>query len=96
MSNELDAEGIKNYKSLIGMLRWSVFLGRIDITTAIMMMSGFRVAPRKGHMECVQCIASYLVKMRHATIRFHTEEPNFSTLLDQQFVWAYTVYWHLE
>ncbi len=51
MSDELDADGIKNYQSLIGALQWSVSLGRIDITTAIMTMSGFRVAPRKGHLE---------------------------------------------
>ncbi len=47
-------------------------------------------------MEHVQCIISYLVKMRHAVIRFHTEEPDFSVLPDQQFDWAYTVYGHLE
>ena len=51
MSDELDANGIKDYQSLIGTLQWSVSLGRIDITTAIMTMSGFRVAPRKGHLE---------------------------------------------
>ena len=50
-SNELDAKGIKNYQSLIGALQWSVSLGRIDITTAVMMMSGFRVTLRKGHLE---------------------------------------------
>jgi len=94
MSEELD--GIKNYQSLIGALQWSISLGRIDITTAVMTMSGFGVAPRKGHMECVQHIISYLVKIKHAAIRFCTEPPNFSALPDQQFDWAYTVYGHLE
>ena len=51
VSDELDADGIKNYQSLIGTLQWVVSLGRIDITTAVMTMSGFRVAPRKGHLE---------------------------------------------
>jgi len=83
MSDELDPEGIKNYQSLIGQLQWSISLGRIDITTAVMTMSGFRVAPRKGHMEHVWCIVSYLVKMKHTTIRFCTEEPDFSALSDQ-------------
>ena len=61
-----------------------------------MTMSGFRVAPRKGHLEWVQCIISYLVKMKHAAICFQTEEPDFSTLPDQQFDWAYTIYSHME
>ncbi len=96
MSNELDPEGIKNYQLLNGALQWSISLGRIGITTTVMTMSGFRVALRKGHMEHVQCIISYLVKMKHAASRFRTEEPDFSILPDQQFDWAYTVYGHLE
>ena len=47
MSEELDANGIKDYQSLIGALQWSVSLGRIDITTAVMTMSGFRVLQEK-------------------------------------------------
>jgi len=96
MSDELDANGINNYQPLIGALQWSVSLGRINITTAIMTMSGFRVALRKEHLECVQHIISYLVKMKHAAIHFCTEEPDFSALPDQQFDWAYTIYGHIE
>ena len=70
MSYELDADGIKNYQLLIGTLQWPVSLGRIDITTAIMTMSGFRVALRKGHLKQVQRIVAYLVKMKHVAIRF--------------------------
>ncbi len=51
MSKELDSNGIKDYQLLIGALQWSVSLGRKDITTAVMAMSGFRVAPRKGPLE---------------------------------------------
>ena len=96
MSEELDANGIKDYQSLIGALQWSVSLGRIDITTAVMTISGFRVTPRKGYLERVQCIISYLVKMKHAAICFRTEEPDFSALPDQQFDWMYTVYGQME
>jgi len=51
MSDELDTKEIKNYQMLIGVIQWSISLGRINITTAVMTMSGFRVSPRKGHME---------------------------------------------
>jgi len=92
MSDELDASGIKDHPLLIDALQWSVSLGRTDITTPVMTMSGFRVTLRKVHLEQVQCIISYLVKMKHTAIRFHTEEPNFSALPDQQFDWAYTIF----
>ncbi len=47
MSNELNDEGIKNYQLLIGALQWSISLGRINITTAVMTMSDFSVAQEK-------------------------------------------------
>jgi hypothetical protein len=48
-SELLDMKGVKLYQSLIGSLQWIVQLGRLDIATAIMSLSGYRAAPRKGH-----------------------------------------------
>ncbi len=63
MSEELDADGIKDNQLLISAPHWSVSsLGRIDITTAVMTISGFRVVPRKGYLEQVQHIISYLIR----------------------------------
>ena len=53
-SEELDIKGIKLYQSLIGPLQWAIQIGRMDITTAVMTMSGFRASPRKGHLERVK------------------------------------------
>jgi hypothetical protein len=47
-SEELDADGIKRYQTMIGCLQWAVSLGRFDIQTATMTMSCFRVAPKKS------------------------------------------------
>ena len=44
-SEELDMDGIKKYQSMIGALQWTVSLGRFDVATAVMTMSGFRIAP---------------------------------------------------
>ena len=46
-SPELGAKGIKQYQSLIGAVQWAVSLGRLDICTAVMTLSSFRVAPEK-------------------------------------------------
>jgi hypothetical protein len=67
-SNLLDAKGIQMYQSIIGSLQWMVTIGQLDITTAVMTMSGFRVAPRNGHLERVKRIYGYLSKMRHLAI----------------------------
>jgi Reverse transcriptase (RNA-dependent DNA polymerase) len=42
---------IAQYRSMIESLKWIVTIGRFDIHTAVMTMSGFRVAPRIRHLE---------------------------------------------
>ena len=64
----------------------------MDITTAVMTMSGYRVAPRIGHLDRVKRICGYLMKFRDATIRFVAEEPDFSSLPQQKYNWIYSVY----
>ena len=91
-SEFLDDKGIQHYQSLIGAMQWAVSIGWFDITTAVMTMSGFRVAPRQGHLDRVKRIYSYLSKMRHAIIRIRTEEPDYSGLPEQDFDWEYSVY----
>ncbi len=88
----LDEEGIRKYQSLIGTLQWTITLGRFDVGTAVMTMSGFRVAPRVGHLSRVQRICGYLHRMRNGFIRIRTEEPDYSDLPHHKYDWARTVY----
>jgi hypothetical protein len=73
-------------------MQWAVSIGRIDITTAVMTMSGFRVAPRRGHLERAKRIYGYLANMKHASIRIRTGEPDYSGLPTQDFDWAMSAY----
>ena len=50
-SNKLVEEDVKKYQSLIGSLQWTISLGRMNIATTVMTLSGFRSCPRKGHLE---------------------------------------------
>ena len=91
-SEFLEAEDIVKYQSLIGSLQWAIALGRFDIMTAVMSLSSFRVAPRQGHLERAKLIVGYLAKMKHACIRFRTEEPDFSAIPIPEYDWMYSVY----
>ena len=42
LTPELDEDDTQIYQSLIGSLQWTISLGRIDLATAVMTMSGFR------------------------------------------------------
>jgi Reverse transcriptase (RNA-dependent DNA polymerase) len=86
-----DADQIAQYQSMIGALQWIVTIGRFDIITAVMTMSGFRMAPRIGHLNRLRRIYGYLSKMRYASIRVRTEEPDYSDLPENAYDWTYSV-----
>jgi hypothetical protein len=81
---------------MIGALQWLVTIGRFDINTAVMTISGFHMAPRLGQLNRLQRIYGYQFKMKHASIRVRTEEPDYSDLLDNVPDWIYSVYGKVE
>ena len=56
---ELDARRANYYQRPIGILRWIVELGRIDITTAVSHMSRFMANPREGHQHIFANLKKY-------------------------------------
>ena len=57
-SPELNPEDASYYQSLIGILRWVVELGRVDICCEVSMMSTQLASPREGYLEVVLHIFS--------------------------------------
>jgi hypothetical protein len=92
MSELLEPKDTHMYQSLIGSMQWAVSLGRMDVATAIMTMLGLGAAPRKGHLERAKHMVGYLTKMKHATLRFCVDEPDYSDLPDIEYDWERTVY----
>ena len=91
-SDLLGTEGITQYQSLVGQLQWAISLGRIDVSTAVMTMSGFRSAPRIGHLNRVKRICGYLLKMKDGCIRFRTGLPDYSDVTIPTYDWSHSVY----
>ena len=91
-SELLDDEWTKIYQSLIGALQWVIQIGRWDVSTAVMTLSRFRVAPRQGHLDRVCRIHGYLSKYKHGVIRIRTAEPDYSDIPPKVYDWAYTCY----
>eukprot|EP00980_Cylindrotheca_fusiformis_P025560 scaffold14072_cov73-Cylindrotheca_fusiformis.AAC.1 len=48
---ELSVEQASYYQSLIGILRWIVELGRVDICCEVSLLSSHLALPRQGHLE---------------------------------------------
>ena len=49
VSQVLDAERTNRFQQLIGILRWAIELGRIDILTEVSCLSQHLAEPREGH-----------------------------------------------
>ena len=80
------------YLTMVGQLQWLVTLGRFDIHAQVATMSGFRAAPRQGHMDKLKRMYSYVIRTKDYAIRFRTEKPDYYFLPDQDFDWTYSVY----
>ena len=92
LTPELNADGIKQYQSLIGAFQWSISLCRFDISIAVMTLGRFRTAPREGHLDRVKRIVGYLKKHPDAAIRFRTGRPAHADVEIPNYSWLQTVY----
>lgn len=88
-TEHLDDTGMRLYWKLLGMLQWAVTLGRIDIMCAVMTMGGFRCQPRIGHINRLKRIFGFLKNYRSCSIKFRTEEPNYSKYKSNDRDWNY-------
>ncbi len=75
VSPELTPKEAVYYQSLIGILRWMVELGRVDICLEVSMMSSHLALPREGHLEQVLRIFAYLKRHHNSEIVFDPTAP---------------------
>ena len=87
---------IQHYLTMMGQLQWLVTLGRFDIHTQVTTLSKFTSAPRKEHLEKPQRIYGYVKKTKHYSVRYRTEEPDYSYLPNINHDWSYSDYGNVE
>ena len=75
VSEELSPLDASYYQSLIGILRWIVELGCIDICLEVSMMLSHLALPRKGHTDQVMQIFGYLKKYHNVELVFDPSDP---------------------
>ena len=74
-SPELKTEGLQRYQELIGILRWAVELGQVDILLTAL-MSTHLALPRRGHLEQLHHIFGYLKVNPKRKLFFDPQHPN--------------------
>jgi hypothetical protein len=69
-SPELSQRQANYFWGLIGVLRWIIELGGIDIMVSVAMLSCFLAAPREGHLNEVLHISAYLKEYDGSSLVF--------------------------
>ena len=88
VSRELDAEGTRYLQELVGVLRWSIELGRVNILLEVALLSTQLALPRIGHLQQVYHIFGYLKNSPRRRLFFDPNHPEISENRFQEFDWV--------
>ena len=70
---ELKVDVVQYYQEHVGMLRWAVEIGRVDILLEVSLMSSHLALPRQGHLEQVIHIFGYLRTHKNLRLMFDSD-----------------------
>ena len=76
VSEVLGPDEASHYQSLIGVLRWIVELGRVDIITEVSLLSSQMAMPRRGHLEAAFHMFAHLKIKHNSTLVFDPCYPD--------------------
>ena len=91
-TEELSPTDAAYYQSLIGVLRWIVEIGRVDICVEVSMLSSCLAMPREGHLEQVFHIFAYLKGKHNTEMIFDPSLPEIDESLFPKEDWSSSVY----
>ena len=92
MTEELEEDEASYYHSLIGVLRWIVELGRVDINTEVSMLSSHLALPRIGHLEQLFHIFAYLKKKHNSEMVYDPTDVDIDRSAFPAEDWSYSIY----
>ena len=83
----MNVEGLQIYRELIGILRWAVNIGRVDILLEVSLISSQLTLPCVGHIKAVYRVFEYLKKLPKRKLYFDPNKPMISEDRFQKFYW---------
>lgn len=84
---ELTPDQATFYQTQIGVLRWCVELGRIDIITEVSELASYLALQREGHLEAVFHLFNFLDKRHNARILFDPSYPTIDMGAFKEYDW---------
>jgi len=96
VSPELKPTESAYYQSLIGILRWMVEIGRVDICLEVSLMSSHLALPREGHLEQVIRIFGYLNSHHNTELCFDPTYPDIDHDTYEKRDWTTSEFGHVQ
>ena len=96
VSAELSPGDASYYQSLIGVLRWIVELGRVDICLEVSLLSSHLALPREGHMQQVLQVFAYLRKYHNAELVYDPSDPIVNETDFERRDWTASEFGHID
>ena len=96
ISREVNVADAAPYLSLIGILRWIVELGQVDVCLEVSMMSSHLALPREGHLEQVLHLFAYLKKYHNTELIYDPSDPVVDENDFKRRDWASSEFCHVE
>jgi hypothetical protein len=87
LSDLLDPDYSSFYQHLIGVMRWMVELGCIDIATEVSMLSSYLACPREGHLKNALHVMGYLRLKHNSRLIFDPTYPDIDQTAFPSFDW---------
>ncbi len=86
-SDILHPECSSFYQHLIGVMRWMVELGRIDIVTKVSILSSYLACSHEGHLENTLHVMGYLQLKHNSRLIFDLTYPDIDQTVFPSFEW---------
>ena len=83
----MNAEGMQVYQELIGILRWAVNIGRVDILLEVSLLLSKLALPRLLHIYAVYRVFGYLKQVPKHKLYFDPRKPMTSEDIFHKFDW---------
>jgi hypothetical protein len=93
---ELDPTEASYFMSLIGVLRWIVELGRIDVCLECSLLSSHMALPREGHIQQLFQVFAYLKKYHNTEMVFDPSDPTVDEASFELRDWTSSEFGHLQ
>jgi hypothetical protein len=84
----LDPDCSSFYQHLIGVMRWMVELGCIDIATEVSVLSSYLACPREGHLGNALHVMGYLQLKHNSRLIFDPTYPDIDLTAFPSFDWT--------